>query len=224
MDFPTRQDLFRAARDEVLRLNGQLTREAVERDGSDANIILNAAVAAAEEVVGSLIDLCAGQFLDSANEEALDRLVYDRYGLVRKGAATALGTVEFSTVVANPTAFTITAGTTLATADGIQFVTTLATSFSAGSTGPVYVPVRSVLAGADQQASIGTITSVIDGIGGSPGDLSVNNAVATAGADDQETDSSLRDRARRFFSAAQRGTIGAVESAALISAAAQSQL
>lgn len=215
MDFPTRQDLFRAARDEVLRLNGQLTREAVERAGSDANIILNAAVAAAEEVVGTLIDLCAGQFLDSAEDEALDRLVFDRYGLLRKQPAAALGTVEFTTVAANPVAFTIAAGTILSTAEGIQFVTTLATSFSAGSTGPVYVPVRSVLAGADQQASIGTITSIISSIGGSPGDLAVNNTVATAGADNEESNSSLRDRARRFFTASQRGTIGAIESAAL---------
>ena len=215
MDFPTRQDLFRAARDEVLRLNGQLSRAAVERPGSDANIIINAAVAAAEEVVGSLIDLCSGQFLDSASGEALDRLVFDRYGLVRKQAASALGTVEFTTVVNNPVSFTIPAGTSLSTADGIQFVTTLDTSFAAGSTGPIYVPVRSVLAGADQQAAIGTITSIVSAIGGAPDDLAANNTVATAGADDEEEDSSLRDRGRRFFSSAQRGTIGAIESAAL---------
>lgn len=215
MDFPTRQDLFRTARDEVLRLNGQLTSEAVDRAGSDANIILNAAVAAAEEVVGSLIDLCSGQFLDSASDEALDRLVFDRYGLVRKQAGSALGTVEFTTTVNNPTSFTIPEGTSLSTADGIQFVTTLDTSFTAGITGPVYVPVRSVLAGADQQAAIGTITSILATPGGAPGDLVVNNTVATAGADDEEEDSSLRDRARRFFSSAQRGTIGSIESAAL---------
>lgn len=215
MDFPSKQDLFRAARDEVLRLNGALSRDIVERPGSDANIILNAAVAAAEEVVGKLIDICAGSFLDAASGQALDRLVFDRYGLVRKQAATALGTVAFTTTAPNPNAFTILAGTPLSSVDGIEFLTTQDTSFPAGVSGPVYAPVRSVLAGSDQQASAGTITSIVGSISGSPSDLVVTNLVATAGADNEEEDESLRDRARRFWSSVQRGTTGALELGAL---------
>ncbi len=215
MDFPSRQDLFRIALDEILRRNGQLTRESAERPGSDSNILINSAVAAAEEVVGQLIDLASGQFLDSAAGSALDRLVFDRYGLVRKEASSALGTVEFSTTVANPTAFTILAGTTVATATGIEYVTTLDSSFPAASTGPVFIAIRSVLAGADQQAAIGEIVSIIGTITGAPSDLAVINTVATSGADDEETDDSLRDRARRFFTTVQRGTLGALEAAAL---------
>ncbi len=214
-DFPTRQDLFRAARDELLRLNGQITRDTVERDGSDANILANLSVAVGDEVIGSLIDVCAGVFLDSARGIVLDRLVFDRYGLVRKPASPSLGTVNFTTTAPNPAGFTIPVGTTVATPTGVEFLTTVATSFPVTDVGPVFVPVRSVLAGADQQASIGTITSIITPIPGQPTDLVVTNTVATAGADDAETDESLRDRARRFFTTAQRGTIGALEAAAL---------
>ena len=214
-DFPSRQDLFRAARDELLRLNGQLTRDTVERDGSDANILANMGVAAGDEVIGQLIDVFAGAFLDSARGEKLDRLVFDRYGLVRKPASPSLGTVTFSTTAPNPSGFTIPVGTAVSTSNGVQFLTTVATSFPPATTGPLFVPVRSVLAGSDQQASIGTITSIVSTIPGQPVDLVVGNTVATAGADDAELDEGLRDRARRFFTSAQRGTIGALEAAAL---------
>ena len=214
-DFPSREDLFRVARDELLRLNGQITRASVEREGSDSNILANLAVACGDEVIGQLIDVASGLFLESARGARLDRLVWDRYGLLRKVASPALGTAAFSTTVANPTAFTIPEGSTVSTPDGIEFLTTIDTSFPAGSTGPIYIPVRSVLAGSDQQASIGSITSIISSITGSPGDLVVTNTVATAGADDEESDESLRDRGRRFFTTVQRGTIGALEAAAL---------
>ncbi len=214
-DFPSREDIFRIARDELLRRNGQITRATVERSGSDANILANLAVAAADEVIGQLISVCAGAYLSSARGEALDRLVFDRYGLLRKSAANSLGTVTFSTTTANPAAFTIPVGTTVSTSDGIEFLTTVATSFPVSAVGPIFVAVRSVLAGADQQAAIRTITSIVSTITGQPADLVVTNTVATAGADDAEDDDSLRDRARRFFTTAQRGTIGALEAAAL---------
>jgi hypothetical protein len=214
-DFPSRQDLFRVARDELLRLNGQITRETVERDGSDANILANLGVAVGDEVIGQLIDLCAGAFLDSSRGEKLDRLVFDRYSIVRKAASPSQGTVTFFTIVPNPAGFTIPIGTTVSTPDGIQFLTTVTTSFPPASTGPVFVPVRSVLAGSDQQATIGSITSIVSTLAGQPADLAVTNTVATAGADDAEQDDALRDRARRFFVTAQRGTIGALEAAGL---------
>jgi hypothetical protein len=214
-DFPTRADLFRILRDEVLSQNAKLSLEAVERDGTDANVLLAASAEAGDEVVGQLVRVAAGQFLDSAEGQLLDRLVFDRYGLVRKPASPALGTVEFTTTVANPAAFTIPANTLLQTADGIQYTTVDASTFPIASTGPVYVQVRSVLAGLDQQAKKNTITSIVTPITGSPADLAVNNSIATSGADDAESDASLRERARRFFTTARRGTLTAIEQGAL---------
>lgn len=214
-DFPTREDLFRVARDEILMRNGQLTREIVERPGSDANLMLYAGVAMGDTIVGRLVRIVSGLYLDTARGRCLDRLAWDRYGIIRKQAAPAIGTAVFSTTAPNPSAFTIPEGTTVATADGVEFTTTLATSFPAGSTGPIYVPIRSTQNGADQQAAIGTITSITSTITGQPNDIAVTNTFATAGADDEESDESLRDRCRRFFTTVQRGTIGAIEAAAL---------
>lgn len=177
-DFPNQNDLFRIERDEILIRNSRLSRESVEREGTDVNILLAASAAAADEVVGQLTDVCAGNFLDAASGQSLDRLVFDRYGLTRKPAAPSLGSVEFSTTVNNPSAFTIPAGAIVQTTDGIQFQVTSSTTFPSGTTGPIIVPVRSILAGIGQQAAIGTITNIVSPIVGQPTDLAVNNSLA----------------------------------------------
>lgn len=214
-DFPTFADLFRTARDEILSRNSKLSRDAVEREGMDANILLAGACAAADEVVGQLSTLAASLFLDSAKGMWLDRLVFDRYGLMRKPAAAAIGSVQFSTTNPSATTFSIPVNVFLSSADGKQYVTTEASIFNAGSVGPLTVAVRSVLAGAGQNAKAGTITSIITAISSAPSDLVVTNTLATAGADDAETDDALRERARRFFTTARRGTLAAIEAAAL---------
>jgi uncharacterized phage protein gp47/JayE len=214
-DFPTFNDLFRVARDEVLLRNGRISRDAVERDGMDANILLAAACAAGDEVIGQLAELAAGMFLDSAEDEALDRLAFDRYGLVRKSAAASLGTAQFSTTVGAPVTFTIPSGTLLRTADGREFITTQNVIFTAGTVGPLATTVRSVLAGSDQNAKSGSITSITSSFPSRPADLVVVNPFATAGGDSTESNDSLRERARRYFTTVRRGTLGALEEAAL---------
>lgn len=199
----------------MLGLNGQLSADIVEREGTDANLIVAGGVAMADEVTGALIDVCRGQFLDSSEGEVLEKLVFDRYTLTKKPASPSLGTAKFTLTTANPTAFTIFAGTTLSTSDGIQFITLVDTTFPVGITGPIYVQIRSVLAGFNQQARKNSITNITGTVTGAPADLAVTNEVATAGADDRESDDSLRDRARRFWTTSQRGTLSAIERGAL---------
>lgn len=214
-DFPTRTDLFRIGRDRALGLNAQLSTEVIEREGTDANILLAGGSAMADSVVAQLLRVCRAQYLDSAEDEELEKLVFDRYNMVRKPAAPSLGYASFSTTAAVPLTFSIPANTKLATADGTQFSTTVATTFAAGTTGPLYVPIRSVLAGFNQQAKANRITNIVSQITGAASDLVVTNETATAGAADREGDPSLRDRARRFWTTAQRGTLAAIENAAL---------
>jgi uncharacterized phage protein gp47/JayE len=213
MDRPSFQDLFRIGRDELLARNPRLT--AVDREGSDANALVAASAAQAEEVIAQVVAVEAASFLDSATGDDLDRLVFDRYGLVRQPASAALGAVQFSTGAAAAAAFTIPSGTLLQSTDGLQFEATLSVSYPAGSVGPISAPVRSVLAGSSQQAGAGTINRLVAAVAGGPADLAVTNALATAGAADPEPDAQLRDRARRFWSTARRGTLRAIEQAAL---------
>ncbi len=212
---PSFSDLFRIARDEALARNGRLSRTAIERDGMDANILIASGTAMSDEVGGQLTDLEAALFLGSAKGDALDRFVFDRFGLARKPAAASIGSVNFTTTVASPTTFAIPTDVVLQTATGIQFVTTESSIFNVATVGPVTVAVRSVLAGLDQDAKIGTITSIISQITSAPTDLVATNSLATVGGDDVETDDSLRERGRRFFTTARRGTLAAIEAAAL---------
>jgi hypothetical protein len=215
VDFATFQDLFRIARDEVLARSAKITRDAVEREGSDANVLVAAACAVGDEVIGQIVDVESGLFLDSAAGQALDRLVFDRYGIARKAAAPAVGLVTFSLPTPAVSAFAIPAGTVLQTSSGIQFITTTSSAvFGVGDT-TLDVNVRSALAGASQQAGAATITNILTAISGAPVGLTVTNTNATAGADDAEPDDALRTRARQFFVNARRGTVGAIEAGAL---------
>lgn len=219
-DFPSFSTLFRIARDEALVRSPTLSRTAIERPGSDANILIAAATAAADEVVGQLAQVASGLYLDSAQGEQLDRLLFDRYGLARKVAASAVGSVTFTTSAPNPSAFIIPANTLLSTPDGIQFQTVEAETFplgggGGGGSGPIFVTVRSILAGANQQVGVGTITNIVGTIPGSPADLVVTNPVATSGAADAESDDAFRARGRAYFTTVRRGTLRAIEQGAL---------
>lgn len=215
MDFPSFNQLFEIARNEALARSAPLSLQAIEREGSDANIMIASACAAADEVIGQLILTSSGLFLDSATGDALDRLLFDRYGLTRKVAANAVGTVNFTTATTNLVPFTIPSGTQLSTSTGVAFETVEAVLFPSGTTGPVVAQVRSLLAGSDQQAKIGTIINITGAIPGAASNLSVNNSAATAGASDRETDSEFRERGRAYFTTVRRGTLSAIEQGAL---------
>lgn len=215
MDLPNLADLQRIGRDAMLSQNGALRREIIERAGTDANIFLAAISAVGDEVMGQLAHVATALYLDSATGQDLTRLVFDRYGLVRKNASPALGSVSFTTVNPALAAFTIPTGTVVSTSGGTQYLTLTTEIFGLGSVGPLVIAVRSTLGGLGQQAAANTINSIASQIAGAPADLRVNNPLATSGADDAEADESLRDRARQFFTTARRGTLGAIVAGAL---------
>lgn len=215
MDFPNFQTLFQIARNEALARNASLTVDAIDREGSDANILVATACAASDEVVGQLTTTTAGLFLDSANGDALDRLLFDRYNLTRKVASAAVGSVAFSLPTPAVAPFIIPVGTQISSSEGLRFETTQAMTFPAGSSGPLYVAVRSQLAGADQQAKANTLNSLLGTIPFAPSGLTVTNPIATAGASDRESDAEFRERGRAFFTTVQRGTLSAITQGAL---------
>ena len=209
------QALQRIFRDQVLLLNGKLSTEVVERAGTDANVMGAGACAVGDEVIGQVLDVEAGVFLDSATGQALDRLVFDRYGLVRKPAGAAQVTLSWSTATPSGGAFVIPAGTVVQSSDGTQFQTLASTIYPAGSSGPVTTEARSLLAGVDQQVSTGALTVQVSQVSGAPGNLVVTNPAASFGAADAESDDSLRSRARNFFTTSVRGTLSAIQQGAL---------
>jgi hypothetical protein len=214
-DLPTFNDLFRVSRDEILARNSRLTRDVIERPGTDANALVAADATVGDELVGQIARVDAAQFLDSAKGQALTRLVFDRYNITRKPAAAARVTVNFSTTASTITSFSIPAGTRMQTTDGTEFVTSVNATYPSSSMGPIPVSCRSSKAGLSQQAQKATITNLVDVPAGAPADLKITNPLASAGADDEEQDGDLSKRARDFFLTARRGTLAAIEQAAL---------
>lgn len=214
-DFPKSADLFRIFRDEAVSRSQRLTVNAVDRDGSDSNIMGYGAAVVGEEVIAQLASTEEGFWLDASKGPKLDKWAFDRYGMVRKPAAPAFVTVRFTTTAANPTAFSIPPGVKCATSDGHEFQTVVGVVFPLASTGPIEVLARSTLAGIDQNVGEGTIGSITSSIVGQPTDLTVTNSEAASGGDNVEQDDEFKSRIRRFWVAARRGTKGAIETGAL---------
>ena len=214
MDRPTYQDLFRIGRTTITASPSQITTAVVDREGSDANILVATAASIGDEISAQVARVGGSAFLDTATGADLDRLVFDRYGLSRKPASAALGVVRFSLASAPVSNFLIPAGTLLSTPDGRQFVTLFDDTFLTTSTF-LDVNVRSVLAGSSQMAASNSITSIISYPPTAPAGLTVTNPLATAGGNNQESDSEYRARARIFYTTLRRGTRAALEQAAL---------
>lgn len=220
-DLPTRATYFEIGEAEALTRSagkppGQaMTLDAIRTDGSDANIVMASASGMADEATRQLALRVGALFLDGARGIDLDRLVADRWSptIVRKEATPAIGEVVFSRVSGPLAAISIPASTRLRTATGIEFVTTAAVTFAAASTGPVTAPVRAVLAGANGNVGIATVTALVTN--GIDAGLVVTNPAVMAGGDSRETDGRLRERARSFWLAARRGTLAAIEFGAL---------
>lgn len=213
MDIPSHNDLFEKGRNEILIRNGDIRADQADRDGADANILLHCGAAMAEEIVNEDVRTFNKLLVATATGADLDRLAMDRYGISRKAAAPATGTISLSRPTAAYGATVIAADSRFATADGTEFATLTAASFGIGALGPVSVDVQAVVAGADGNVSASTINRVISTLADSS--ITCMNGSRTAGGDEEETDDAFRQRIRKFYVSARRGTLQAIEAGAL---------
>lgn len=213
-DLPTRLDLYSIGRDYLLQRAQRIDPQQVDVAGSDSNIFVGS-----QSVVGDVLTKQIGysmskHFLDGAEDDDLDRLAFDRYGLTRKGASAARGTVKFSRLSAAGGAGTIPIGTKLTSLTGVEYTTLTAASFSLGSLETV-ADVRASQAGKATQVGAHAIRGFSQ-----PGQIfdrtiQVDNPLTTAGGEDVETDDVFRSRIRNFWNTARRGILGAIETGAL---------
>lgn len=221
-DLPTRVDFFNIGADEILARSAlrapgnRIDPDQVFTDGSDINIVTASSSAMAEEVTRQLALRTAALYYDGAENEELDRLVADRTNgeVVRKDASPATGTITISRNAGALPAVSLPVGTRVKTSESVEFETTAIATLAQFSTGPVLVPVQAVQAGLSGNVAASAISAF--SVPPSDANLLVTNAGPTAGGDDREQDPQLRERAKRWFLAARRGTLAAIEFGALL--------
>lgn len=208
---PTQIDLFLAARREAILAPTKFDRAIIDVDGSDVNVVFNAAAAMGEEVTRYLQVALNETSLGTAKGEALTRWAYDRYQLPKKEATSAV--VELRLQRAGSTGFTVAAGSIFGTATGETFATVTDVAFPSNSLGPYLVKAISQRTGTGGNVSVGTIVKVVSTFSDST--LTVTNLEAAAGGRDEETEDEFKIRVRDFFITARRGTREAIEFGAL---------
>lgn len=214
-DLPTRLDLYALGRDYVIQRAKKIDASMVDVEGSDANLVVGVTSVMADHIVKHLGYRINALLLDGAEGEDLDRLVFDRYQMTRKGASPALGRVTVSRPNTTFGSGSIAIGTKIQTLANAEYITTTLASFGASDLSVSNVNVRAVVAGKASQVGAGQLRRfqkpdlLFD-----PG-LTVTNPNATANGEDQEGDDDLRNRARTFWKTARRGILAAIEFGAL---------
>ena len=225
---PTRDQYFNIGAQEVFSRSAKrpatsrLSPEEVFTEGSDINIINASSSAMADEVTRQFGKGLKVLLLDGASDEDLDRLVADRYSTTvkRKDPTAAVVTLTYTRTGDLSTAVVENVGKKIRTEQGTEFELLQSASIPIGSTGPVSALAQATQTGTTGNVAIDTITKFVD----APSDplLSVTNAEPATGGDDRETDARLRERARRFYITASKGTTAAIEFGALTVAGVRS--
>lgn len=221
-DLPTRAELFRRFRNGALAVPGTLISPTeIDREGSDLNLLAAAAAIMGEEIVNRMALCLAGVFEDTASGDRLDRVIFDRKGLPRKGSAPFVGEVQLTRPTAAAGAGVVEGAlpgegppgpTRIRSNRGITYLITEDAIFGAADLGPVTVPIQAETSGIDQGVDADQAWSFVD----VPFDSTIlisnpDPDGETAGGSDEEADEDYRARASRFFETLRRGTLPAIE-------------
>ncbi len=216
-DLPTRLDLYAIGRDYLLQRATKIDPAQVDIEGSNVNIFVGSGSVVSASVVTQLAYATSRLTLDGAEGDDLDRLAWDRYNLVRKGASPAVGRARIfrSTLVGG--AGTVALGSIVQSLAGIEYITTTLASFGAGDFESA-ANVRAVQAGKATQVGVNGISSFASGTRANLFDrtLQVTNDITTAGGEDVEDDDTFRNRIRDFWNNARKGILSAIVQGALV--------
>jgi uncharacterized phage protein gp47/JayE len=205
---PTFDDLFKAGRAEAINRTPSLTFD----EGDISEMEMAAAAAMGDHVTEYAANRVKATFLDGAFGDDLTTLADDRYGLQREPAVAATVLMTFHLTSAGPSG-TIPAGTVVSTlpdSQGNQIQFTTDTDLGWANTDTT----KTVSATCTQLGVLGdvapnTITRLVTT--GLFAGFTVFNAAYAAGGADEESDDSLKDRCRTFYSTLRRGTLAAIE-------------
>lgn len=207
---PAFDDLFDAGEREALVLPSRFNPAIIRTPGSDVNIAFNVSAAMGQELSAFVQAAINETFLSTAAQiggDVLDRWVYDRYGIVRQDARSAVVPVTFARTRLTP-GVTLATGSVVGTTDGTNFQIVNDVVFAPNVIGPLTVAAVAEQTGTGGNVATGTITQLVSSFDDDT--ITVINNEPAAGGREAETDSELEARARDFFTNARRGTRTAI--------------
>lgn len=214
MDLPSRLDYFQIGRKYVIDNAKKIDPKQVDTIGSDANIYVGVASVMAEHLTNQLAYRSAALLVDGAeDDDDLNRVIYDRFQLLPKGAANGVCTIRIRRDTTTAGAGAVEVGTVVSAAN-VDYVTTTTATFGATQFESV-CDVRSVNAGAATRIAPGAITNFQKPESLFDRTLVPTNEVASAGNEDAETADQFRSRSKLAWKAQRRGILPAIEFGAL---------
>lgn len=217
--FPTANELFQVGRRAVVTTPGtKINPAVVDVPGSNINLAVGTSAVLGQEIVKRGADAMRGAFIDSARGAQLDRVVFDRTGLLRFSSTPATWDLLISRPGAGP-AGTYPAGSRITAPDGTQYGTNADVVFGGGDLS-MPVAVTALVAGEAGNLPGTTPLSFVD----QPFDATLTVAAAldqfgmpenAAGGTETETDIQLIGRVRGFFPTLRRGILSAIQFGAL---------
>lgn len=183
--------------------------------GSALDAITGMGAMLADEVIRVGVDYFAAQFVDTAVGDDLDALALDRFGLIRNAASASVVTLTFTRSVSGAVS-TVPAGTEVRGSVGgvtVTYTTDEDTDWAAASL-TVSVLATCTATGTTGNVATGVLTTIVDAIPDEPA-ATVTNAERGAGGGPAESDDAFRDRIRRYFGTLSKGTVAALETAAI---------
>jgi len=207
--FVSRQDLFAVGRAAIVATPGiRINPTMIDVPGSDLNLTVGVDAVLGEEISMRSAYAMRGAFAELARGSQLDRVIYDRSGLLRFGATPASVDLVLSRPTATGGAGTLDAGSVVQTAAGTQFGLDYAVVFGDALL-TTTASATSTTSGADTNVAAGTVT----GFSTQPFDttLTVTNPTSAAGGTDAEDAIAFLGRYRGYFPTLSRGTLGAIE-------------
>lgn len=216
MAAPTYDDLYNAGKTEIILKRSSLG----VRIGDLSDMLLSAAAAIGDRIVGYVAQAIVNTFLDGATGDDLTKLSADHWSIQREAATNATATVTFNRSGADATATTLPIGTVVATikdsqGNEVDFITTAAASWAISTNGT-----RTVACQCTQAGVVGNLTGTnqLTRLISTPpghGTYTITASTQPAGGAEIETDEALRDRVRKYPSTVRRGTFAAIEYGAI---------
>lgn len=221
--FPTKEDLFAVGARELLTraslrpAGKRVTAAAVYTVGTNVNSALAGAAAMADEAIRHTAIRFGELYLDSAEGDALQRVITDRIApdLVRKQPSPSLVSLTVTRVSSAQTtsAFSRAAGAIVRTSSGIEFETLADFGLAANELGTRTLDAQAVSAGSVGNVDAGTVAQFA--VAPSDPGILVTNLGPAVGGSDVESNRDYLARAKMEAASRVRGVAGAIESAAL---------